>query len=269
MASSRRDELLQHPPQVVVDPDIAGMALLGPSAAPTRPARASPASLRAVPSKCRLIGAQLVELRRPGQGLQCGLPGRLVGLIQGGRAARCARGRGRRRGRLRSAGRAGRVFALRPGASAAQSSSAAARASATDGGRALIFAPASAGGRAAEIDPGLAEGLGVVGVGDRAVRVVGLGRADVDQAIEQGLVALGRVQPGLDLACAGPADAGPAASIAGGLRLLDGGQGHLPAGDVLGVRAGLVAERVRLAHDPVDAAARSARCRACSARCWR
>ena len=88
-----------------------------------------------------------------------------------------------------------------------------ARARATTGGRALIFAPASAGGRAARSSPAVAEGVGVGGVGRRAVGVVGLGRADVDQAIEQRPVALGRVRarPGPRRAGAEPA-AGPSAS---------------------------------------------------------
>ena len=104
--------------------------------------------------------------------------------------------------------------------------------------------------QAAEVDLGLAEGLGVVVVRDRAVRVVGLRRADSDHAIEQRLVALGRVQPGLDLRAQGQ-QTGRGAKIAGGFRLFDSGQCHLPPREVLGVGTGLLEERVRPAHDPV------------------
>ena len=166
----------------------------------------SPASFRPVPSKCRLIGAQLVELRCLCQRLQSGQPGRLVGLIQGGAAARCARGRGRRCGRLRSSlRRARRRRPALPRRIAAQSSSAAGQGQRHRGRPGLDLRPRLGRRQAGQIDPGLAEGVGIGGVGDRAVRVVGLGRADVDQAIEQGLVAPGRIQPGLDLLVAGPA----------------------------------------------------------------
>ena len=199
-------QLLQHRPQLVVDPDITWMPLLGPPQHRLGHRCRSPASFRPVPSKCRLIGPSSSNFAVLCQGLQCGSPSRLVGLIQGG-AQLVAPGVG-----VGDAGGLARAAPLRPRPPASlwrmrrpvvqrrgQGQCHRRRAS-------LDLRPRLGRRQAGQVDPGLAEGVGVVVVGDRAVLVVGLGRADVDQAIEQRLVALGGVQPGLDLACAGPAD---------------------------------------------------------------
>ena len=106
--------------------------------------------------------------------------------------------------------------------------------------------------QARQVDPGLAEGLGVGGVGARAVRVVGLGRADVDQPIEQASCRRSAAsQPGLDLGPqGGKLSEGLGVATGRPLGLLHGRQRDLPAGDVLGLRVGLVAERRRLADHP-------------------
>ena len=69
--------------------------------------------------------------------------------------------------------------------------------------------------------------------------VVGLGRADVDQAIEQRLVALGRVEPGLDLLPQGQRAGAVVFGSPAGVGLLDGGQRDLATRRiVLGLRDG-------------------------------
>ncbi len=145
-------QLLQHRGQVVVDPDIAGMALLG--LAQHRLGRRGVAGIvQADAQQVQADGAQFVELRRPGQGLQVRPAGPPCPVDPGRCGGRSARGRGRRAGGFAQSLGPGRVLPPLPRRIAAQSSSAAARASATDGGRALIFAPASAGGRVARSIP--------------------------------------------------------------------------------------------------------------------
>ena len=154
--------------QVVVEPDVAGVTLLAAGGARPRPPSCSPASARAVPSRSRLD-------RRPGPRV----------------GRRCARSRsaGPRRRSARSgsarrpqpvAGRRGRRHGRgdQPAAALGLSLSRASRRrrpsrpgprpgpAATAAGRAWILAAAaSAGGNAVEVEPGLAEGLGVGGVG--------------------------------------------------------------------------------------------------------
>ena len=105
--------------------------------------------------------------------------------------------------------------------------------------------PRLGGRQDGQIDPGVAEGLGIVGIGGRAIIGAGLGRADVDQAIEQCLVAPGGVQPVLDLRSQS-LESGPGLRIAGRVGLFHGGQGHFPARNLLGLREGLVLQRGHL-----------------------
>ena len=242
-------QLLQHPRQRVVDPDIARMPLLGRPQHRLGP-RAVAGIVQTGPQQVQADRAQLIELRRLCQCLQCGQPGRLVGLIQGGpQLVPPGVGVGDAGGFAQScrpggvcppapADRRPVVERRRPGP-----------------------APPTAGGPGSSPPPRRAAGSP-----DRS-RPRGTRRrrrrrwpsrpgrrprpADVDQAIEQRPVALGRVQPGLDLRAQGQ-QAVAGSRIADGVGLLDGGQRHLPPRQVLGLGEGLVAERDRLTDDPVD-----------------
>ena len=187
---------LQRLPEHVVDPDVPRVPLLG--LAQYRLSQRGVIGFdQAGAEQVQADRAQGVVFGFLFQGLQSDQPGRLVGFVQGVAQIEPPRiGIGDLCG-LAQARRAGGFFAL----------AAAGRRPVIEGagechchGRWPGFDPCTRLGRrqVGQVDPGRAKSLGVISIADHAIRVVGLGRADVDQAIEQGLVAPGGIEPGLD-----------------------------------------------------------------------
>ena len=173
---------LKHLPQLIVDPDITRMALLG-SPQHRLGLLFVAGSAQIGPEQLQADRPQLVELRRLRQCVQRGLPHRLVRLVECGPQLVSPRvGVGDACGRAQSR-RSGPIL---------QRHTADARPIVKCGGQSqrnrrragLDLRPLLLGRQAREIDLGLAEGFGIGGIGVRAIVVVGFGRTNFDQAIE-------------------------------------------------------------------------------------
>ncbi len=113
---------------------------------------------------------------------------------------------------------------------------------------ALDLRPRPLGRQAREIDLGLTEDFGIGGIGLQAILVVGLGRPDFDQAIEESLVALRRFQPVGDLFLQ-RSKLGLRDRMARGVGLFHGRHGDFPALDFFRMFKSLAVERADLIDD--------------------
>ena len=251
--------------QVVVDPDVVRVAADGRAAAPPRPPSASPASARAPPAGPGWPAAERLGVggRRPAAAARLALRP-----VRSGRAG--PRGGASRHG----SGSAARAPSARRRAPAPVVASAVAadgrpvverrdqRQRPPPSAGALIRAPASAGSQRVEVDPGLAEGGGVGGVGGRAVAgSSALADADVDQpSQQQPVVALGGRPARPATSSRRAASRCRAASVAVGRRLLGlPGRGQRPPAtrpDRPGCAAGLVAQQPSASRQQPGRAAR-------------
>ena len=172
---------LQDPSEPVVDPEVIGMIALGLAERPTRAGPGCPGSRQSSPTRAdrpqfaRSSPSRPGLHRLPATAFPVEDEGGLESLRHwSGSAARAASAR-----RAAPARCPGSLLRRPP-----TSHPVLPRAPPRRRAGSLDQGPSLGRRRADDVDPGVAEGVGIGGIGGRAIRVVGLGRADVDDLIE-------------------------------------------------------------------------------------